>query len=120
MKKEMLYERWFQQEERAEKGAPANERSIQLVHFHPAHRGVTGAGKAHRGVTGAGKGGQFPGRGITMGAPNDCEGRRKVPTKSQVLSSTLASERSQVQTWGHQTCFLPRVPSNLVAPLPAK
>jgi len=31
--------------------------------------------------------------------------------------STFASERPQVQTWGRQTCFLPRAPSNLVAPL---
>jgi len=34
-----------------------------------------------------GKGAQFPGRRVTMGAPNHCEGRRKVPTMSQVLSS---------------------------------
>jgi len=31
--------------------------------------------------------------------------------------STFASERPQVQTWGRQTCFLPRAPSNLVRPL---
>jgi len=31
--------------------------------------------------------------------------------------STFASERSQVQTWGHHTCFLARVPSSLVTPL---
>jgi len=31
------------------------------------------------------RGAQFPGRQITTGAPNDCVGRRKVPTISQVL-----------------------------------
>jgi len=31
--------------------------------------------------------------------------------------STFASERHEVQTWGRQTCFLPRAPSNLVTPL---
>jgi len=34
-----------------------------------------------------GRGAQFLGRRITMGAPNDCRGRRKVPTMSQVLFS---------------------------------
>ena len=31
--------------------------------------------------------------------------------------STFGSKRSQVRTWGRQTCFLPRTPSNLVTPL---
>ena len=31
--------------------------------------------------------------------------------------TAFASERPQVRTWGRQTCFLPRTPSNLVAPL---
>ena len=31
--------------------------------------------------------------------------------------SIFASERSQVRTWGRQTCFLPRAPSNLVTAL---
>jgi len=44
--------------------------------------------KTPRGVTKAGKGAQFPGRRITIGALNDCGERRKVPTMSQVLSST--------------------------------
>ena len=52
---------------------------------------------------------------------NGCGGRRKVPTMSQVLSSiqycTFTSERPQFRTWGCQTCFLPRAPSNLVTPL---
>jgi len=34
-----------------------------------------------------------------------------------VPKSTFASERSQVRTWGHQTCFLSGAPSNLVTPL---
>jgi len=33
------------------------------------------------------------------------------------LISATASERPQIRTWGHQTSFLPRAPSNLVAPL---
>jgi len=40
----------------------------------------------HR-VSGVTRGTQFPGRRVTMGAPNHCGGRRKVPTMSQVLSS---------------------------------
>ena len=37
---------------------------------------------------------------------------------SQVLSiQHISSERPQVPTWGRQTCFLPRAPSNLVTPL---
>jgi len=49
-------------------------------------------------------------------------GARKVPTMPQnVLQySTFASEKPQVRTWGRQTCFLPRVPSNLVTPLDAR
>jgi len=31
--------------------------------------------------------------------------------------STFASERPQLRRWGHQTCFLPRAPSNLVTSL---
>ena len=61
---------------------------------------------------------QFPGHRIAMRAPNDRGGRQKVLTMSQVLQcSTFASERPQVRTWGRQTCFLPRAPSNLVMPL---
>jgi len=32
--------------------------------------------------------------------------------------SKFPSGRPQVRTWGRQTCFLPRAPSNLVTPLP--
>jgi len=38
-------------------------------------------------VTGGSRVAQFPGRRITTGASNDCGGRRKAPTMSQVLSS---------------------------------
>jgi len=34
--------------------------------------------------------------------------------------SKFAPEKSQVRTWGRQTCFLPRAPSNLVTPLHAR
>ena len=57
----------------------------------------------------------FPRRWITMKAPNDCVGRRKVLTMSQVLR--LLPKDLQVRTYGRQTCFLPRVPSNLVTSL---
>jgi len=30
--------------------------------------------------------------------------------------SKIASKTAQVRTWGRQTCFLPRAPSNLVTP----
>jgi len=64
------------------------------------------------------EGAQFPGRRITMGAPNDCGRRRKVPKTLQILSSIhyLAPERSQVRTWS-QACFFPRAPYTPVTPL---
>jgi len=73
---------------------------------------------ATRGVT---RGAQFPGRRITMATPNHCAGRRKVPTMPQVLSSTahICFRKISGQTWGRQTDFLPRAPSNLVTPLVA-
>jgi len=62
------------------------------------------------------------GRRITAVGAEWLRRRRKVPTMSQVLSSippysTFGSERSQVRTWGRQTCFLPRTPSNHLTPL---
>jgi len=55
------------------------------------------------------------------GAPNDCEGHRKVPTMSHhnyfLQYSTFASVKLQVWTWGRQTLFLTRAPSHLVMPL---
>jgi len=70
----------------------------------------------------------FVSRGATRGAggtilraPNDCGGRRKVPTMSQVLSSVLyiCFRKISVSNMGggRQTCLLPRAPSNLVTPL---
>jgi len=46
-------------------------------------------------------------------------GTPKVPTMSQVLFSIhyICFRRPQVRTWGCQTCFLPRAPSNLVTSL---
>ena len=54
-----------------------------------------------------------------MGAPNHCGGRQTSQQchKYFLQFSTFASERPQVRTWGHQTCFLPRAPSNLVTSL---
>jgi len=61
-----------------------------------------------------------------MGAPNRC-GERQMTAEGAEKSqqyhkyflhySTFASERPPVQTWGRQTCFLPRAPFNLVTPL---
>jgi len=62
-----------------------------------------------RGVTTGERGVQFPVRRITAGSS-------KSP-KHFSQYSTFASERPQVRTWGRQTCFLPRAPSNLVTSL---
>jgi len=76
------------------------------------------AARSNHGRNDGGQGAQLPGRWITMMAPNDCGECRKVLTMSQELQcSTFASERPHVRTWGRQTCFLPRTPSNLVTPL---
>ena len=48
-----------------------------------------------------------PGRHLTLCYAQQCR-------KYFLQYSTFASERTQVRTWGRQTCFLPRVPSNLV------
>ena len=65
-------------------------------------------------------------RGTILRSPNHCGGRRMTAegaAKSQqyhkyfIQDSTSAFERSQVQTWGCQTCCLPRAPLNLVTPL---
>jgi len=75
-----------------------------------------------------GQGVQYPGNRITMGAPNHCGGRRMTvrgADKSQQCRkyffqyNTFTSERPQFRTWGRQTCFLARAPSNLVTPLAA-
>jgi len=69
----------------------------------------------------------FPGRGIPRGskggtilrAPNHCGGVQKSHQchKYFLQYSIFASGRPRVRTWGRQTCFLPRAPSNLVMPL---
>jgi len=58
-------------------------------------------------------------RGTTPQAPNHCRGAAKTQQchKYFLQHSIFASERPQVRTWGRQTCFLPRAPSNLVTPL---
>jgi len=54
-----------------------------------------------------------------MGALNDCGDNEKSQKcrKYFLQYSEFASERPQLQTWRHQTCFLPRATSNLVTPL---
>ena len=64
-----------------------------------------------RGVTRGTKEAQFTGRRITVGGAAKSQQYHKYI----IQDSTLASERPQVQTWGRQTCFLPRAPPNLVA-----
>jgi len=65
------------------------------------------------------KGGTNPRAPYSYGAPNDY----RVAEKSQqchkhfLQYTTFTSKISQVRTWGRQTCFLPRAPSNLVTPL---
>ena len=71
-----------------------------------------------KGIKRGARGAQFPGRPVTMGAPNDY----RVAEKSQqchkyfLQYTTFTSKISQVRTWRRQTCFLPRAPSNLVTP----
>jgi len=64
-------------------------------------------------------------RGITRGergtiprAPNHYPGRRKSQQYHMCFlqCNTFASERPQFRTWGRQSCFMPRAPSNLAAP----
>jgi len=67
------------------------------------------------------------GKGVTIPrVPNHAGGRQMTAgdaEKSQqshkyfLQYSTFATGRPQVRKWGRQTCFLPRAPSNLVAPL---
>jgi len=81
----------------------------------------TGPRSVSRGARGA----QFPGRRVTMVAPNHCWGRWMAAggaKKSQQCHKyflqysrpTFASERPQFRTRWRQTCFLPLAPSNLV------
>jgi len=65
------------------------------------------------------RGAQIPARQITMGAPNYCGVREKSQQchKYFIQYSKFASTKPQSRTWGRQTCFLSRVPSNLVTPL---
>jgi len=54
-----------------------------------------------------------------MGAPNHSEGRRIVPTMSQVLSSLqyINFRKTSGSNMGRQSCFFSRAPSHLVTPL---
>ena len=65
------------------------------------------------------RGSQFLGGQTTMGVPTHCGGRQTSQQchKYFLQFSTFASKRPQVRTRGHQTCFLPRAPSNFVTPL---
>ena len=56
-------------------------------------------------------------RGVTKGAHNALGNEKSQKCRKCFLQySVFASERSQFRTWGRQTCFLPRAPSNLGTP----
>ena len=62
------------------------------------------------------------GRGVTRGPGGErFPGRRKAQTTSPVVSPIqqicFRKNYSEAGTWGRQTCFLPRGPSNLVTSL---
>jgi len=61
---------------------------------------------------------QFLWHPVTMGAPNDCRAAEKSQQchKHFLQYAIFTSKISQVRTWGRQTCFLHRAPSNLVTP----
>jgi len=65
------------------------------------------------------KGEQFPGCRTTAGGAESLRWQLKSlnVTCTFFNTSEIASERPQVRTWGRQTCFLPRAPSNFVTPL---
>jgi len=71
------------------------------------------------GVTKGGEGRTISGRQITSGVLNHCGGHRKSQQyhKYFLQYSSFASVRIQIGTWGRQTCFFLRAPSNLVTPL---
>ena len=59
------------------------------------------------------------GKGSTIPrAPNQYGGRRKSQQyhKCFLQCNAFDSERPQIRTWGRQSCFLPRAPSNLATP----
>jgi len=64
-------------------------------------------------------GNNFPGAESLWGRQINAGGAIKSQQRYKYFIdySTFASERSQVWTWGRQTCFLPRAPSNLATPL---
>ena len=68
---------------------------------------------------GGGKGAQSLRVESLWGPTNDYGQRRIVPTMSQVISSIqcICFRKTSGSTWGRQTWFLPRAPSNLVTPL---
>jgi len=82
-------------------------------------RGMTRWGKEGR-ITWAPN--HYGGSESLRGARNDCEGVKKAQQCHRYFlqNNTFAPERPQVRTWGHRTCFLPRVPSTLVTPLGPK
>ena len=64
-------------------------------------------------------GAQLFARRITMGQQIAAGGAEKSQQchKYFLQYSKFASERTQFRSWGRQTCFLPRTPSNHIIPL---
>jgi len=67
-----------------------------------------------------GQGGAIPREPSHYGGAKSLRGApkrpNKCPNKCLVQYRTFSSERPRFRTCGRQTCFLPRAPSNLVAP----
>ena len=59
------------------------------------------------------------GRGVTRGHNSPGAEKSQQCHKYFRQNSTFASERTQVRTWGRQTCSMPRAPCNLGTPLAA-
>jgi len=68
---------------------------------------------SQRSNEGVARGAQFPGRRMAAGGAKESHKRHKYILQY----SEFASERPQFRTRWHQTCFLPRAPSDVVTPL---
>jgi len=72
----------------------------------------------YRGVARETRGHNSPGAELLWGRRMTAGGLNSQECHKHFLQySTFGSGRSQFRTWGRQTCFLLRAPSNLVTPL---
>jgi len=88
---------------------PEERKKLLLVNQKGTARGVTRGSREHN----------SPGAESLWGRRMTEWGAKKSqPCHKYFLQySAIASRRPRVQTWGRQTCFLPRAPSDLVASL---